>query len=183
MREHSFIQWTDAMRTLLHTSRLRLEPFDEAHFAGLLALNSDPVVMQFLGDGSPATPMEVHQSIDTAKARWERFGFSWWSFIRHDSGEIIGAGCVQHIENEPGNPVEVGWRLKRDHWGGHGYATEAARAMIGFAFDELCLASIYATTHPSNERSINVMKRLGMRSVGLQPYYGTLAATYVLEKP
>jgi RimJ/RimL family protein N-acetyltransferase len=55
--------------------------------------------------------------------------------------------------------------------------------MIGFAFDELCLASIYATTHPSNERSINVMKRLGMRSVGLQPYYGTLAATYVLEKP
>jgi RimJ/RimL family protein N-acetyltransferase len=182
MREHYFIQWTDAMRTLLHTSRLRLEPFDEAHFAGLLALNSDPVVMQFLGDGSPATPREVHQSIDTAKARWERFGFSWWSFIRHDSGEIIGAGCVQHIENEPGNPVEVGWRLKRDHWG-HGYATEAARAMIGFAFDELCLASIYATTHPSNERSINVMKRLGMRSVGLQPYYGTLAATYVLEKP
>lgn len=170
------------MRTTLETLRLRLEPFDETHFAGLLALNSDPLVMQFLGDGSPATPTEVRESIDTAKARWERFGFSWWSFVAKDGGEIVGAGCVQHIENEPGNPVEVGWRLKRDQWG-LGYATEAARAMIGFAFDQLDLPAIYATTHPSNERSISVMKRLGMRSVGLQPYYRTLAATYVLDRP
>ncbi|CAD6557211.1 GNAT family N-acetyltransferase [Paraburkholderia sabiae] len=169
------------MRTLLETLRLRLEPFDETHFAGLLALNSDPVVMQFLGDGSPATAVEVQASIASAKERWERFGFSWWSIIRQDSDEIIGAGCVQHIENEPGNPVEIGWRLKRDHWG-HGYATEAARAMIAFAFDVLGVAAIHATTHPSNERSINVMKRLGMRSLGLQPYYGRLVAVYVLER-
>ncbi|CAG9227132.1 N-acetyltransferase [Paraburkholderia sabiae] len=169
------------MRTLLETLRLRLEPFDETHFAGLLALNSDPVVMQFLGDGSPATAVEVQASIASAKERWERFGFSWWSITRQDSDEIIGAGCVQHIENEPGNPVEIGWRLKRDHWG-HGYATEAARAMIAFAFDVLGVAAIHATTHPSNERSINVMKRLGMRSLGLQPYYGRLVAVYVLER-
>lgn len=169
------------MRTLLETLRLRLEPFDETHFAGLLALNSDPVVMQFLGDGSPATAVEVQASIASAKERWERFGFSWWSIIRQDSDEIIGAGCVQHIENEPGNPVEIGWRLKRDHWG-HGYATEAARAMIAFAFNVLGVAAIHATTHPSNERSINVMKRLGMRSLGLQPYYGRLVAVYVLER-
>ena len=169
------------MRTPLETLRLRLEPFDETHFAGLLALNSDPVVMQFLGDGSPATAVEVQASIASAKERWERFGFSWWSIIRRDSDEIIGAGCVQHIENEPGNPVEIGWRLKRDHWG-HGYATEAARAMIAFAFDVLGVAAIHATTHPSNERSINVMKRLGMRSLGLQPYYGRLVAVYVLDR-
>ncbi|MEP9322947.1 GNAT family N-acetyltransferase [Paraburkholderia phymatum] len=169
------------MQIQLETARLRLEPFCETHFAGLLALNSEPVVMQFLGDGSPATPTEVQESIASAKHRWNRFGFSWWSFIRKGSGEIIGAGCVQHIENEPRNPVEVGWRLKRDHWG-HGYATEAARAMIGFAFDVLGLASIHATTHPSNERSIKVMERLGMRSLGMQRYYGTLAATYVLER-
>lgn len=169
------------MRTLLETLRLRLEPFDETHFAGLLALNSDPVVMQFLGDGSPATAVEVQASIASAKERWERFGFSWWSIIRQDSDEIIGAGCVQHIENEPGNPVEIGWRLKRDHWG-HGYATEAARAMIAFAFNVLGVAAIHATTHPSNERSINVMKRLGMRSLGLQPYYGRLVAVYVLDR-
>jgi RimJ/RimL family protein N-acetyltransferase len=169
------------MRTPLETARLRLEPFDETHFAGLLALNSDPVVMQYLGDGWPATATEVQESIDSAKERWDRFGFSWWTIVRKDNGEIIGAGCVQHIENEPGNPVEVGWRLTRDHWG-HGYATEAARAMVAFAFDVLGLASIHATTHPSNVRSINVMKRLGMRSLGLQPYYGALAATFVLEK-
>jgi len=170
------------MPTTLQTARLRLEPFDDAHFAGLLALSSDPAVMRFLGDGLPATPREVRDSIATAKACWLRFGFSWWAFVRKDDGEIVGAGCVQHMENDASHPVEIGWRLKRDHWG-HGYATEAARAMIGFAFDELGLKSIYATTHPSNERSLKVMKRLGMRSVGLQPYHGRLAATFVLDRP
>ncbi len=170
------------MRTVLHTERLRLEPFDEVHFVGLLALNSDAAVMRYLGDGSPATPEEVQHSIDTSKAQWDRLGFSWWAFVRSDDGELIGAGCVQHIENEPANPVEVGWRLKRAYWG-RGYATEAARAMIEFAFEELGIASIFATTHPANVKSINVMKRLGMRSVGLKPYYGTLAATYVLDRP
>ncbi|MEM5343791.1 GNAT family N-acetyltransferase [Paraburkholderia azotifigens] len=109
--------------------------------------------------------MEGRESIESAKERWDQFGFSWWSIIRKDSGEIIGAGCVQHIENEPDNPVEVGWRLKRDRWG-HGYATEAARAMIAFAFDVLGLAAIHATTHPSNERSINVIKRWGCEVLG-----------------
>ncbi len=79
-----------------------------------------------LGDGSPATAMEVEESIESAKERWDQFGFSCWSIIRKDSGEIIGAGCVQHIGNELDNPVEVGWRLKRNRWS-HGYATEAAR--------------------------------------------------------
>ncbi len=54
--------------------------------------------------------------------------------------------------------------------------------MIAFAFDVLGLAAIHATTHPSNERSINVIKRLGMRSLELRPYYGRLVAVYVMER-
>lgn len=170
------------MPTILQTRRLRLEPFDDAHFTGLLALSSDAAVMRSLGDGLPATPDEVRDSIATAKRCWNRFGFSWWALVRKDDDEIVGAGCVQHIDNDANSPVEIGWRLKREHWG-HGYATEAAHAMIAFAFDQLGLASIQATTHPSNERSLNVIKRLGMRGLGLHTHNGTLAATYVLEKP
>ena len=57
--------------------------------------------------------------------------------------------------------VEVGWRLAREHWG-HGYATEAARAAVGFGFDELGLDEIVALTTPANVRSRRVMERLGM---------------------
>ncbi len=57
--------------------------------------------------------------------------------------------------------VEVGWRLHKDHWG-NGYATEAARTAVNFAFNELELREIVAMTATRNERSRRVMERLGM---------------------
>lgn len=46
---------------------------------------------------------------------------------------------------------------------GHGYATEAARLMLNYAFEELLLARVVATTEYENDASINVMRKLGMR--------------------
>lgn len=59
---------------------------------------------------------------------------------------------------------EVGlfWAIFPDHWG-HGYATEAAAAMVAYAFTQLRLRRIVATTEHDNARSINVMRRLGMQ--------------------
>ena len=59
---------------------------------------------------------------------------------------------------------EVGlfWALFPEHWG-NGYASEAAAAMVLYAFRELRLRRIVATTEHNNTRSINVMRRLGMR--------------------
>ena len=52
--------------------------------------------------------------------------------------------------------VEIGWRLSHDHWG-HGYATEAARAALVFAFRELKLDEVVSFTVPGNLRSRRVM--------------------------
>jgi RimJ/RimL family protein N-acetyltransferase len=57
--------------------------------------------------------------------------------------------------------TEVGWRLARAWWG-RGYATEAARAALAVAFDELGLAEVVSFTVPANARSRAVMARLGM---------------------
>lgn len=61
----------------------------------------------------------------------------------------------------PFTGVEAGWRLARPAWG-HGYATEAARAVLGRAFGELGLAEVLAVTAATNARSRAVMRRLGM---------------------
>ncbi len=57
--------------------------------------------------------------------------------------------------------MEIGWRLARSAWG-HGYATEAARAVLAFGFDTLELPEILAVTTATNLRSQAVMTRLGM---------------------
>ena len=57
--------------------------------------------------------------------------------------------------------VEIGWRLNRTHWG-HGYATEAARACVEFAFTDVGLNELVSYTVPQNTPSQLVMERIGM---------------------
>ncbi|MGL4339637.1 MAG: GNAT family N-acetyltransferase, partial [Rhodoglobus sp.] len=62
--------------------------------------------------------------------------------------------------------VEIGWRYARQAWG-RGYATEAASAVLSFAFGELGLPELVSFTAVSNMRSVAVMERIGMMRDGI----------------
>jgi ribosomal-protein-alanine N-acetyltransferase len=95
------------------------------------------------------------------------------AIVLKSDGSLIGAvgfaaclapfGQLSSFGGMPHRTSEVGlfWALLPKQWG-KGYATEAARAMVSYAFDELELERIVATTEHDNLRSIAVMKRLGM---------------------
>ncbi len=57
--------------------------------------------------------------------------------------------------------VEIGWRLAADYWG-RGLATEAARAVVKYAFEDLGLDELVSFTVPGNVRSRRVMEKIGM---------------------
>lgn len=168
--------------TALTTDRLKLVPFTDDHLDGLSALNSDPEVMRYIS-GRPETRDETVAVIERVKQRWIEFGYSWWSFIEKESGVIIGAGALQNLRRgataspDRACPLEIGWRLRCDYWN-RGLATEAARAIAGFAFNTVLADEIYAVCHPDNVASANVMKRLGMQYAGLQTWYGKNLVTY-----
>jgi RimJ/RimL family protein N-acetyltransferase len=165
---------------ILETPRLRLEPFDMTHLDGLQAMNSDPEVMRHLGGvESRERTIEV---IDMVRARWERYGFGWWSWLERTTGTLVGAGCIQHLARDPANPLEIGWRLKAHCWR-QGLASEAARRMAAFAFDDLAQPLLIAVAAPENLPSRRVMERLGMRYRGLEPWWGHPAmATYEITE-
>jgi RimJ/RimL family protein N-acetyltransferase len=159
---------------VLLTPRLRLEPCHPDHLDGLQAINADPVVMQYI-TGRPETPQETAAMIARGQARWAQWGYSWWSFIERDSGEVIGAGCIQNLrrsgtEPDAECPIEIGWRLRQDRWR-RGLAIEAAEAMAAFAFDTLKAPTLYAVCDPNNPASLAVMRRLGMRDRGIEEWY------------
>lgn len=172
--------------TLLTTSRLRLEPFTEAHLSGLNRMNSDPEVMRYLSAGRPEALDETRAVIERVVKRWGEVGYSWWAFIERESDELVGAGAVQNLRREAALvpdlacPLEIGWRLRRDRWG-RGLAVEAARAMGGFAFETLKDRELLAVCDPANAASANVMKRLGMQGIGIQRWYGKDLLTYSIE--
>ena len=165
----------------LMTERLHLVPCNEAHLDGLSAMNSDPEVMRYI-TGRAETRSETHLMIERVKERWAKWGYSWWTVLERQSGEIIGAGCIQNLrrdgsEPDPSCPLEIGWRLRRDKWH-RGFAIEAARAMANFGFTRLRTETLYAVCHPANSASIGVMAKLGMHYRGLEDWYSQKLATY-----
>jgi len=162
--------------TILTTDRLRLVPMADEHFEGLFAMNNDAEVMRYI-TGKPDTPEATWAMIERVKARWAEWGYSWWSFFEIETGMIVGAGCIQHLGRDAANPLETGWRLRRDRWG-RGYASEAAEHMAAFAFETVHTPLLTAVCDPLNTGSSHVMKKLGMRYRGIEHWYDSDVATY-----
>lgn len=171
--------------TLLTTARLRLEPLGDAHLVEFNAMNSEPDVMRYLS-GKPETLDESRAVVERIKTRWAELGYAWWALIERDSGELAGAGILQNLRREatlqpdPACPLEIGWRLRRAHWG-RGYASEAASAIGDFAFETRRADELLAVCHPDNKASWTVMERLGMQPQGLQRWYGKALTTYRID--
>ncbi|CDG84062.1 GNAT family N-acetyltransferase [Janthinobacterium agaricidamnosum] len=168
--------------TILHTARLRLEPITEAHYDRMRTLNSDPVVMTYLNRGQPEAEEKTRAAVERITRRWAEWGYSWWALIRLDDGEMVGMACLQHLDGEVSQPLEIGWRLARAGWG-QGYASEAAAAIVSHAFTAVGVAEVYAVAHPDNAASIKVMQRLGMQYIGNEAHYDLDCVVYRLPRP
>ncbi len=176
--------------TILHTSRLQLEPVAERHLDGLQAMDQIAEVMRYIS-GKPASSEQTAAWIAGVQRCWAAWGTSWWAFIEPTSGRLAGAGCIQFarrevalpadLESLRSNPLEIGWRLHPDFWR-MGLASEAAQRMAAFAFDSLAAPELIATCHPENTASIRVMHRLGMQYRGVEIWYGEPGPTYCVTR-
>jgi RimJ/RimL family protein N-acetyltransferase len=171
--------------TVLATIRLSLVPFDIDHVDGLNAMNADPEVMRYL-TARLETRDDTVALVQRVQRHWATFGHSWWSLIDRETRQLVGAAVLQHLrraaapEPDATCPLEVGWRLRRDCWG-RGFATEAARAVVEFAFATQDADELLAVCNPDNRASAQVMRRLGMQECGLQTWYGSSLLTYRID--
>jgi RimJ/RimL family protein N-acetyltransferase len=146
---------------IAETKRLilrRWKPSDRPAFA---RMNADPRVMEHF----PALLIteESGQLVDRIEAHFREHGFSLCAAELRDGGDFIGfVGLARPRFEAHFTPcVEIGWRLGHEYWG-RGLATEAAREMTRYAFEDLKLNEIVSFTVPANIRSRRVMEKLGM---------------------
>lgn len=146
----------------IHTARLLLRQWTPADRAAFAQLNADPQVMAFFPavlDRSASDAMAERCATLIAERGW---GF--WAVECKANQQFIGFVGL-HIPGAelPFSPcVEIGWRLARAYWG-KGLATEAAHAVLHYAFEQLALQEIVSFTALGNLRSQAVMQRLGMQ--------------------
>jgi RimJ/RimL family protein N-acetyltransferase len=145
----------------LETPRLFLRPWRDADVEPWVAMGADPDVMRYF----PSTDDRARCEKAAAYMRTglERRGYGWWVADVKGGAAFAGVMALQTVPFETAfTPAfEIGWRLARAHWG-KGYATEAARTLLRFAFEDLEKDEVVAMTAQLNIPSQRVMQRLGM---------------------
>lgn len=150
---------------LLKTERLILREFDPSDWKAVLAYQSDPRYLRF--------SHWTERSEDEARAFVSMF-LGWQREVPRskyqlaiglrepDSGEygLIG-NCGIRMEHSDASEAEIGYEIDPRYWG-KGYATEAARAIVRFGFQELDLHRISAWCIAENVASAHVLEKVGL---------------------
>lgn len=121
----------------------------------------------------PPKPWETLATTSDRLRRWagvgeEKPGFGLWAVVPDEETEPVGTVLLVPLPGAGGElteDIEIGWHFHPQHWG-HGYATEAARAVLHHAFADQGLSVVNALAFDGNEASFDVMRRLGMTRRG-----------------
>ena len=158
---------------MLSTERLVLRPVTGDDHPALLAHWTEPDVRRYLFDGAPLSSAEVAETIEESIGDFAAHGYGIW-LIELGSGTgsgpspgpgLVGTAGLRPLEE---SGLEIFYSLAPGAWG-HGYATEAARAVVEFALGSLGLPEVLAEVDEGNAASVAVVKRLGMTPYAVVP--------------
>jgi RimJ/RimL family protein N-acetyltransferase len=147
----------------VRSRRLSLRPLSAADTAALLAYRSRADVCRYV----PFTPMDAAMIAERLVTVWARTSLT-------DEGQNLTLGVEVTATRQLVGDVVLMWH-SREHrggeigyvinpaFGGHGYATEAVRSVLGLAFDDLGLHRVIARVDARNDASARLARRLGMR--------------------
>jgi RimJ/RimL family protein N-acetyltransferase len=166
------------VKPIVETERLLLRAFRESDTDAYAEMLGDAEVMRFLG-GRPLPRAEAWRNMAMVIGHWDLRGYGFWAVEERASGEMVGRVGCWRPEGWPG--LEVGWTLRRQFWG-RGYATEAARASLEYAFTKLNQTHVISLIAPDNAASIRVAERLGERPEGEWEVFGTKLIIYGIER-
>jgi RimJ/RimL family protein N-acetyltransferase len=147
---------------VLTTARLELRRIGPGDIDLQLRHLNTPVVMEHLA--GVKTREQIAEKHARTNALFERDGFGFMMMFERASGELVGHCGMKRVDHplapNPGDH-EIGWLVREDRWR-RGYAEEAMRAVIGWAFTTHAAPHLVALTSERNVASWALMRKLGM---------------------
>ncbi len=167
------------MMGLIETERLILRPFTMDDLEGVYEMNLDEEVSRYTGDGGVVSREEIKRRItEDILGDYEKYGFGRMAVLLKDTDTFIGFAGLKYLDDL--DQVDLGYRFMSQYWG-KGYATEAARVCVRYAFEVLKLNQIVAYALPQNTASIRVLEKLNFSYEKEVLEDGLIARYYVLK--
>ena len=145
----------------LTTKRLGFRVWSEDDLDLALGLWGDPKVTKLIDARGQLTEDQVRERLLLEIANNRSHGIQYWPIFLLENNEHVGC-CGLGPYDQPEGILELGVHIRSQHWG-CGYATEAARAAIGYAFEQRRVRGLFAGHNPKNQTSGHILGKLGFR--------------------
>ena len=178
---------------MIETIRLLLRLPEAADAQALTEIHLDPEVLAqglvTLIDHGVVTSIPPPAGLDVAlrniermRRHWNEYGYGQWSIVEKNTGDVIGCVGFYHRNQHP--EIEIGWIIRRAHWG-NGLATEAARAAIEWSWRATSINHIISLIRPTDARSMRVAEKSGQRfeREGVEPISGENRRVFGVHRP
>jgi len=142
----------------LEGDSVTLHPVEEADAEFLQRLVNDPQVRPGIGATEPVTLAEEREFVESVGDGDDV------QFLVRAGGERVGTIGLSRLSSAHGN-AEVGYFFAPDAWG-NGYATDATRTVVAYAFEERRLHKVYARAFAFNDASMRVLEKTGFEHEG-----------------
>ena len=173
------------MKTPIETERLLLRELLFTDDVGLFELESNPNVHKYVGK-KPITHIDESRAyIKFVQQQYEDNGTGRWAVVLKETNTFIGWSGIKFITESINNHkdfYEIGYRFIEEHWG-KGYATEAGKAFIDYAFNTMKVEGIYAYADAGNSGSRSILEKLGLKYVNSFMLDGEQEVWYELKNP
>lgn len=166
-------------RVILETERLILREITADDLDDLLEIWGDSEAMRLFPRAFDHQAMR--EWIERNQRRYEQYGHGLWAVILRSERKLIG-DCGLTIQEVDGiEELEVGYHFNRKYWG-RGFATEAARACMDYAFERLTARRIISMIRPENLPSRRLAERNGLRVEKEVFWRGYWHCVYAIER-
>ena len=167
----------------LKTERIGFSKWTKEDIPLAMSLWGETDVTRYICATGKFSEQDVKSRLSLEMENDERYHIQYWPIFSLKDGEFLGCCGLRPSDMEKGI-FELGFHLISSQWG-KGYATEAAGAVICYAFDTLRAANLVAGHHPQNEGSGKVLAKLGFHRIGDQYYppTGLYHASYMYRLP
>jgi RimJ/RimL family protein N-acetyltransferase len=168
-------------RYFLTTRRLGFRQWTADDLPLAIGLWGDPQVTRFIVAGGQLTEAQIRDRLSREIGTADTHNVQYWPAFLLDDGEHVACAGLRPYQLAD-RIYEFGIYLRPQYWG-RGYATEAARAVIGHAFDKLGVSALFAGHHPGNDASRRLLTGLGFRFTHEQfyPPTGLMHPSYLLN--
>lgn len=168
------------MTPVLQTERLILRGFEERDLEAYAAMQADAEVMRLISPSGPRDRAVTWRDMAQAIGHWALRGHGLWVLEERATGAFLGRVGIIRPEGWP--EIELTYALAREAWG-RGFATEAGRAALGWAFGALGVGRVASFIAAGNVASQAVARRLGAACEGEAELLGAMPVQWWVHRP